>query len=61
MVKDSSNEVFFESSYQAIVRLSESYYQTRVNKFSEFISNFTGTLKELLPNNIAHFSRVCTN
>ena len=40
-----------------MLTLSESYYQTRVNKFSEFISNVTGTLTELLPNNTTHFSR----
>ena len=34
-----------------------SYYQTRVNTFSEFISNITGTLRELLANNTTHFSR----
>ena len=37
--------------------LSGSYYQTRVNKFSKFISNITVTLMELLPNNTTHFSR----
>ena len=35
----------------------ESYYTTRVNTFSEFISNITGTLRELLANNTTHFSR----
>ena len=40
-----------------MLTLSESYYQRRVNKFSEFISNITGTLIELLPNNTTHFSR----
>ena len=44
-------------SYQTKLTLSVSYYQTRVNTFSEFISNITGTLRELLPNNTTHFSR----
>ena len=48
---------FFQISYQTILTLSESYYQTRVNTFSEFISNITGFLRELLPNNTTHFSR----
>ena len=52
-----SNWTHFQSSYQTILTLSESYYQTRVNTFSEFISNITGTLRELLPNNTTHFSR----
>ena len=39
-------------------KLLESCYQTRVNTFSEFISNITGTLRELLPNNTTHFSGV---
>ena len=33
------------------------YYQTKENTFSEFMSNITSTLKELLPNNTTHFSR----
>ena len=36
---------------------SGSYYQTRVNTFSEFISNITGTLRMLFPNNTTYFSR----
>ena len=42
---------------QTILTLSESYYQTRVNTFSEFISNITDTFRELLLNNTTHFSR----
>ena len=42
-------------SYQTKLTLSVSYYQTRVNTFSEFISNITGTLRELLPNNTTQF------
>ena len=52
-----SNWTTFQSSYQTILTLSVSYYQTRVNTFSEFISNITGTLRELLANNTTHFSR----
>ena len=37
--------------------LSESYYQTKVDTFSEHISNITDTFRELLPNNSTHFSR----
>ena len=37
--------------------LSEHYYQTKANKFSEFISKITGTLRKLLPNNTTNFSR----
>ena len=37
--------------------LTIGYYQIRVNTFSEFISNITGTSRELLPNNATHFSR----
>ena len=33
------------------------YYQTRVNTFSEFISNITDSFRELLPNDTTHFSR----
>ena len=44
-------------SYQTKLTLSVSYYQTRVNTFSEFISNITGTLRELLPNNTTQFFR----
>ena len=40
-----------------MLTLSKSYYQKRVITFSEFISNITGTLRELLPNNTTHFSR----
>ena len=36
--------------------LLESYYQTRITKFSEFISNIASTLMELLPNNTTPFS-----
>ena len=56
-VLTSSNETLFQSSYPTILTLSESYYQTRVNTFSRFISNITGTLRELLPNSTTHFSR----
>ena len=47
----------FQSSYQTIFTLSESYYQKRVNTFSEFISNITDIFRELLPNNTTHFSK----
>ena len=53
----SSNWTHFQSSNQTILKLSESYYQTRVNTFSAFISNITGTLRDLLPNNTTHFAR----
>ena len=53
----SLNKYFFQSSHQTILTLSASYYQTKLNTFSEFISNITGTLKELLPNSTTHFSR----
>ena len=39
----SSNYTLFQGSYQTILTLSESSYQTRVNTFSEFISNITST------------------
>ena len=63
MVKNDSkmlislNKKPYQSSCQTILTLSESYYQTRVNTFSEFISNITGTLRKLLPNNTTHVSR----
>ena len=41
---------------QAILTLSESYCQTRLNTFSEFISN-NDTFRELLLNSTTHFSR----
>ena len=44
-------------SYQAVLGLSKSYYQTRVNTFSVFISNITDTFRELLPNNTTHISK----
>ena len=47
----------FQSSYQWLLTLSESYHQIRVNTFSEFISNITDSFRELLPNNITHISR----
>ena len=47
----------FQSSYQKILTLSQNYYQTGANKFSEFISNITETFKQLLPNNTKHFSK----
>ena len=34
-----------------MLTLSESYYQTRVNTLSEFISNITDTFRDLLPTN----------
>ena len=46
-----------QSSFQTIFTLLGSYYHTRENKFSEFMSNITGTLLELLLNNTTHFSR----
>ena len=49
--------ILFQSSCQTIFTLSESYYQTTVYIFSEFISNITDTFRELLPNNTTHFSR----
>ena len=36
---------------------SESYYQTRINTFSEFISDITDIFRKLLPNNTTRFSR----
>ena len=52
----SSNETLFQSSYQIILTLPETYYQ-RVNTFSEFISNINDTFWELLQNNTTHFSK----
>ena len=54
---DKKNVKHFFRVYFKQYRLSGSYYQTRVNTFSEFISNITGTLMELLPNNTTHFFR----
>ena len=61
----SSSETLFQSSYQTMqfqrVIPNKSkhifIYQTRVNTFSEFISNITETFRELLPTNTTHFSR----
>ena len=49
--------MLFQNSNKKILTLSESYYQTRVNTFSEFILSITGTLRKLLPDNITPFSR----
>ena len=49
-------QTLFQSSYQTLT-CSESYYQIRANTFSEFISNITDTFRELLSNNMTHFSR----
>ena len=49
--------MLFQNSNQKILTLSESYYQTKVNTFSELISNITDSFRELLPNNTTHFSR----
>ena len=61
----SSSETLFQSSYQTVqfqrVIPNKSkhifIYQTRVNTFSEFISNITETFRELLSTNTTHFSR----
>ena len=46
-----------DGSFQTILTLSESDYRTRINTFSEFISNITGTLMGFLQNSTTHFSR----
>ena len=49
-----------QSSYQTLT-LSESYYPTRVNTFSDFITNITDTFRELLPNSTTHFLILSSN
>ena len=51
------NQKLFQSLMPNNTHTFRSYHQTRVNPFSEFISNITGTLRKLLPNNTTHFSR----
>ena len=52
--KLSYSKTFLQSSYHAILTLSESYYQT-ILTYSELISNSNHTFKELLPNISKHF------
>ena len=60
-------QIIFQSSYQAILTLSASYYQTRLNTFSEFYQTlltlsggYSQTIQHTFPDikQYWHFQRV---
>ena len=52
----SSNWSLFQSLYQTILIISESYYQTRVDSFSEFLPKILHTFPDIKQN--WHFQSV---